>query len=161
MKVSFSEKQPNPDPPGCLLLSPAVCACFHRKIVSLSFPFFHIGQYGSDHSNSSFMLTAVTMLCPLTNLWPANCPSFLLVILIWVNSISSQLTSQNVLQEGRSTLYFTNYSHFPAAAEVTAQHLTSSLSPQNHLQMNIWVLYLQQIFTFNGNHALNSLLGSV
>lgn len=87
---------------GCL----ALLALFpHRSILIWSFQ----QQFCANG--------CLSMLCPLTNPWPANRPSLFLVALVWVHSISSQLTSQNILPEGWSTLYFTSYSCFSTSVQ--------------------------------------------
>lgn len=142
MKFSFPEKQPSPNPTSCVLLSPAVCACFHGKIVSLSFPFS--SQVIIDHSSSSFVLAAVSVLCPLMNL-----QTILISCLLPLPGFIHR--SQNSFLEGWSMLYFTNYFHFSTSV---AQHLAGSPSLQNYLPINVQVLYFQQIFPFNRKCAL-------
>lgn len=90
MRFSFPQEQSSPNPPSCVLLSPAVCACFQEKAVSLSFPFstqvisdLIIPQQCCAHSWLCGVLSDESIT--------ANHPDFWLAALAWAHS---QITEQ-------------------------------------------------------------------
>lgn len=132
-----------------MLLSPAVCACFQEKVVSLSFPF-------STQVISDLIIPqqccANSWLCAVPAHESITCkPSWFLACCPCLGSFTDHRT---VFLEGWSTLSFTNYLQFSTSV---AQHLMGSPSLQNYLPINVQILHFQQMFPFSRKCALKML----